>query len=77
MHEFSQLASMINLTTSCVQTLAKLQDAMRANVEDAQQKIRLLRKSVTAKERQLTLAKRTIERLSNERTLMQVRAATT
>jgi hypothetical protein len=57
------------------QALAKLQDAMRANVEDFQQKNRVLRKALTTKERQLSLAQRTIERLSNERTMIQVFAA--
>ncbi|BDA46144.1 hypothetical protein COCOBI_08-2360 [Coccomyxa sp. Obi] len=51
--------------------MAKLQSSMHAKLEESQQKSRVLRKDLTVKERELELARKTIGRLSNERTLIQ------
>lgn len=56
---------------SC-QRLAALQSPMHAGLVESQQKNRTLRDSLRATERQLELARKTIERLSNERTLIEV-----
>lgn len=50
--------------------MAKLQSAMHAKLEESQLKSRALRKNLFVKEYELELARKTIGRLSNERTLI-------
>lgn len=48
---------------------------MHAKLDESQQKSRALRNKLVVKERELELARKTIGRLSNERTLIQVNIA--